>query len=351
VLSRGRELLVGHNLDEPSEVPGMIVINKRGVAKASRSWKELLTSRRSGPAGKGWVSRYGSATFNPLGREFADGGINEAGLCVNEMTLSETRYPDDETRPGMFMMLWIQYLLDNFEFVEQVLSHLSEFSLDGWGWHFLVADREGSCAIIEFLDGQPKVYSGESLTVPVVCNDLYSQEIKGLEEFEGFGGVRGIDLADQSMPRFVHAARLVRAYEQMVSALGVDYAFDLLRTLERGRTKWSYVFDVRALRIHFRTSVGVQRKYFPLEAFDLSCRTPPQILDVNSNLSGDVSQEFVSYTSAVNRDYIEESFNSLEGSADFLGTPESARSTLPQLIQNMAEYPKSTTCTLEKLSD
>jgi penicillin V acylase-like amidase (Ntn superfamily) len=344
LLAEGDDLLVGHNLDEPSEVPGMIVINKRGVAKESLSWEELLTSRKPASAGRSWVSRYGSATFNPLGREFADGGMNEAGLSVNEMTLDETRYAEDDSRPRMFMMLWIQYQLDNFESVEQVLANLSEFSLDGWGWHFLVCDREGNCAVIEFLDGKPLIYSGEALPIPVLCNSPYPQEIKELDEFQGFGGTREVDPSDDSIPRFVQAAHLLKAYERSPSMSAVDYAFEILGGLDRGRTRWSYVLDPRHLRVHFRTSVGRHIKYFDLRAFDLSCRTPAQMMDVNSDLAGEVSEKFVDYTVKANRDYIAEAFQSLEGSSDFLESLESKRTTVEQLIDNMAEYPDSTNC-------
>jgi penicillin V acylase-like amidase (Ntn superfamily) len=344
LLAQGDDLLVGHNLDEPSEVPGMIVINNRGVAKESLSWEELLTSRKPTAAGRSWISRYGSATFNPLGREFADGGMNEAGLCVNEMTLDETRYGEDDSRPRMFMMLWIQYQLDNFDSVEQVLANLSEFSLDGWGWHFLVSDRKGDCAVIEFLEGQPLIYSGEALPVPALCNSPYLRETKELEEFEGFGGTREVDLGDDSVPRFVHAAHMLKAYERNPSGSALDYAFEILSGLERGRTKWSYVLDLRSLRAYFRTSIGRHVKFFDLTAFDLSCHSPAQMMDVNTDLTEEVSEEFVDCTFQANRDYIAQAFQSLDAPSDFLESLESKRTTLEQLIDNMAEYPHSTSC-------
>jgi penicillin V acylase-like amidase (Ntn superfamily) len=344
VLSQGEDLIVGHNLDEPSDVPGLVVINKRGVSKTSCSWGELLTSRRSVSHQRSWVSRYGSATFNPLGREFADGGINEAGLCVSEMTLSESRYPDAETRPRIFMMLWIQYQLDNFESVDEVLENLSQFALDGWGWHFLVCDRGGNCAVIEFLDGHPVIYEGPSLPVPALCNASYSEELRGLEEYEVLGGTREVDLADDTVPRFVHAAHMLNAYGQNESSSAVDYAFEMLKTLERGHTKWSYVLDVRRMRVHFRSSVGRQIKHFDLEAFDLSCHAPAQVLDVNCDLVGDVSEEFRGYTSAVNRAYISQAFRSLEDVSELPSSEASAGTSLERLIDNMVAYPESTSC-------
>jgi len=141
--------LYGHNLDSGCPVPGLVVINKRGITKESRTWKELTTGEKDGSISFQWTSKFGSVTFNPFGREFPDGGMNEAGLIVQEMSLLDTEFPDGEGKRKMFMMLWMQYVLDCFETVEQVIQSASETVLDGWGWHFFTADKHGGHASIE----------------------------------------------------------------------------------------------------------------------------------------------------------------------------------------------------------
>ena len=74
--------IYGHNLDSGSPVPGLVVINKRNVTKESRTWKELTTGKKDDSISFHWTSKFGSVTFNPFGREFPDGGMNEAGLIV-----------------------------------------------------------------------------------------------------------------------------------------------------------------------------------------------------------------------------------------------------------------------------
>ena len=59
-----------------------------------------------------WVSRYGSVTFNQYGREFPNGGMNEAGLVVELMWLDDTTYPATDGRPALDCLEWIQYQLD-----------------------------------------------------------------------------------------------------------------------------------------------------------------------------------------------------------------------------------------------
>jgi penicillin V acylase-like amidase (Ntn superfamily) len=83
---------------------GLILINKRGVAKKSASGQP--ENRAS------WMSRYDSLTFNQYGREFPSGGINEAGLAVELMWLDDAEYPADPRIPSFGTLEWIQYQLD-----------------------------------------------------------------------------------------------------------------------------------------------------------------------------------------------------------------------------------------------
>jgi penicillin V acylase-like amidase (Ntn superfamily) len=124
---------------------GLILINKRGVAKKSASGQ---------PENRGsWVSRYGSLTFNQYGREFPSGGINEAGLAVELMWLDDAEYPADPCIPSVGTLEWIQYQLDQHATVKDVVASAfrvriaSEVKL-----HYLVADRSGNTANIEVLE-------------------------------------------------------------------------------------------------------------------------------------------------------------------------------------------------------
>jgi len=128
---------IGHNLDDNVQVPGLIVVNKRDTLKQNVSWEELwpdpFWSRRSRPGIRKtqWRSKYGSVTYNTNGKEFIDGGLNEAGLYVGEMNLLETQYPQRVDLPRIYHYQWMQFLLDNYESVEQVIASLNEITVDG----------------------------------------------------------------------------------------------------------------------------------------------------------------------------------------------------------------------------
>ena len=285
--------LIGHNLDSGREVPGTIMINKRNVKKTGVSALELIVGIKPINPSIEWTSRYGSITFNAWGKEFIDGGINEAGLYIHEMTLLGTRFPEDDEVPRMFMMQWMQYQLDNYATVEEVLLNLSTIVLDGWTWHFFVSDKDGNTAAIEFIDGDLNVSTGNSMPMPVLCNDAYQEELVNLRNYTGFGGEESVNLRDKGTARFVHAAYMI---QNAPHSIDPDYGFEILKNLERGLTQWSIVIDMKQGRVYFRTSIGRKIKYFDMSHFDLSPDTPVKMLDINANLKGDVFDYFVDYS-------------------------------------------------------
>lgn len=106
-------IYLGRNLDWDWE-DGMIFINPRNVRKTA-----IVISLQD--AAK-WTSKYGSVTFNQLGREFPFGGMNEKGLVIENMWLDGTQYPQPDARPEVNMLQWIQYQLDNYSTVAEVVA-------------------------------------------------------------------------------------------------------------------------------------------------------------------------------------------------------------------------------------
>ena len=307
MLKHDSEQIFGHNLDMQMVINGMVVVNKRNVYKTGRSWDELTSSEKRKTPEITWTSKYGSITVNPIVRDFPDGGMNEAGLCIWEMSLGKTKFIENDSLPKLFMSQWMQYVLDNFESVDQVIKSTSEITIDGWGWHFFTGDRDGRCAAIEFLDGEPVVHSGESLPVTALMNTEYSQELDTLKTYEGFGGDKEIPMSDKTdiNSRFVKAAYMLRNYRKSVSPTIIDYGFDILRQLEAvidqtKWTQWSIVCDMKRLKVYFRTSVGRDIRYVSFDSFDFSNELPVKILDINADLSGNVAEKFKDYALSAN---------------------------------------------------
>ena len=83
----------------------------------------------------------------------------------------------------------------------------------------------------------------------------------------------------------------------------VDFCFSLLKSLQFARSKqWSIVYDVRNMRIYFRTARGPNIRYFDFNAFDFSDNALPlMVQDIDKNIMGDFSDHFVGFTPEADR--------------------------------------------------
>lgn len=305
---------------------GLVVVNKRGVAKTAA----LEATDR--PAS--WTAKYGSVTFNQFGRDTPNGGMNEAGLIVELMWLEDTKYPAADARPSVGTLGWIQYQLDRHATVQEVLDHADEIRISSSvPIHYLIADKSGAAATVEFLKGKLVCHEGSSLPVAALTNDTYDRSLDYLKRHQGFGGAAPPRSGPGSLDRFVRAAEAFRNFKADDSA--VDYAFQTLANVAQGDyTKWSIVYDAGKQRIHFRTFDSPRVRFLDLKAFDFSCATPVKVLDINAALAGDVAGKFVEYTREANRALIFKSFRNVE----FLASTPDAE------LDRLAAYPETTTC-------
>jgi choloylglycine hydrolase len=290
-LTDGEAIVFGRNYDFETGV-GMLVVSKRGVQKRS-----VVTSQ----PGAAWTSRFGSVTFNQFGREFPMGGMNEAGLVVELMWLEGTVYPSRDDRPAVALLEWIQYQLDTAANVDELIASDERVRIRGTTpLHFLVSDASGASATIEFLEGQLVVHRGSDLPVAVLTNDRYDQSSATLRSYKGFGGSRTIPSSPSSLDRFVRAASMVRAYGPDKGS-PVDYAFRILDSVAQPNwTRWSIVYDIAGRQVHFKTESAVNVKTLTFASLDFSCATQVEVLDLHSQLQGDVSSLLDLYTREAN---------------------------------------------------
>ena len=346
LMARGDRVIVGHNLDEAMAVPGLLVVNPRGLAKENRTFDDVESSRRSASARRlGWVSRYGSLTYNVFGRELPDGGANEAGLYVGEMTLLSTSWPKGGTAARMYHHQWIQYLLDSFATVDEALQSLERALPEGHcRWHFFLADRGGRAAVVEFSKAGARVYHGEELPYPILCNDAYAAELLDLRRYAGFGGARDpAPRYENEDPRFRWAAVALAA--RPAGTAVEEQAFDVLRRLDLGTTKWSVVHDLVRSRVWFRTSVSREVKWVDLSSFDLTCTATPMALDVHTAGAGDVSGRFAPLGRASNEDAIRRAWAEID--AGFFGN----LIFKPRMVRGQAETAAATSCATSAAAD
>jgi penicillin V acylase-like amidase (Ntn superfamily) len=294
---------------------GMLVQNQRGVAKKALTLKPQETPMS-------WVSKYGSVTFNPVGREFPKSGINEKGLVIDALWLEETRYPGaSESRPAIDELQWIQYLLDVSASVDEAVENSKNVSISGViaKIHYMACDASGECAVFEYLDGQPVVHAKKSLGVAALTNNTYDSSVASL-------GTDPSAQEDFSLVRFARAAAAVSAYKPGTDE--VAYAFSVLESVKQFDTRWAQVYDPVRRTIYFRTDVRPQTAIVDLKSFDFDCRTPVRVLDVNTPRSGNVSAAFGPYSAEQNKQLVEKN-----------------RRLIPSgpAMQSIAAYPETST--------
>lgn len=303
-----------------------VTVNKRGLAKTA------LVHPPAEPAR--WTSKYGSLTFNQYGREFPMGGMNEVGLVVEVMWLTDTRFPATDSRAGLRELQWVQYQLDNCRSVEEVIAtdKTVRITPNSISIHFLLCDRSGQQASVEFLGGKMIVHRDGDLLIPALTNHPYSESMEYLQTFDGFGGDRPAPRSASSLDRFVKAACGVVDHEPGSAEENTAYAFGLLADVSQGDyTKWSIVYDIHALTVHFKTLAAPAIKTLELGKFDLSPATPCRILDIDTPEAGDAAERFVDYSTQANWKLVRESW----GGTDFLAE------TPVERLNEVATYPES----------
>ncbi|HVF31348.1 MAG TPA: linear amide C-N hydrolase [Pyrinomonadaceae bacterium] len=319
-LKNNGEILFGKNYDWMIG-DGMIFINKRGVSK--------ISSKEVNPAK--WVSKYGSVTFNQYGWESPSGGMNEEGLVIELMWLDDTQYPAVDDRPAVDVLEWIQYNLDTAALTEHVVRNSDAIRISSAiKLHYLVNDRFGNSATIEFLNGKLVAHTGDKLPYSVLTNDTYARSLEHAKKF-------GSASSEGSLDRFSRAAAKSREFETKGKSEkdAVDYAFDVLNNVaQKNSTQWSIVYDQRRGRIYWRTRKRTDLKSIDTTGLDYSCGTPVKVLDVDTKESGDVTRRLTPYTRQENRELIERSF----GGTDFL------KKVPNEVRDQLSEFPEKFVC-------
>lgn len=309
--AKSAECLVAKSYDW-HQAHGAVVINPKGLHK---------TALRFWPADRPqtWIADHASATFVQHGREFPLGGMNDAGLVVEVMWLDENRPTPLDKRRTVNELQWIQYQLDRFSTVEEVLRNADPANPDSVRIsriyarvHYLACDATGACAAFEDIAGP----SGKGQTVRTVAapgvltNETYAAMSARLGQYVGFGGQSAIPGDQSSLSRFVRAAAWAHALDPAKIADPVGYAFQALQSVG-GTTysKFHIVYEPKLGRVHFRTLGYRALKTFKLGDFETQCSASEErsrMIDVNQTVGGEVGSKFGVYSEAANRGLVAE---------------------------------------------
>jgi len=239
--------LYGRNFDFPAN-PALLLFTHPGDGYASVSMVDLGYfgySLGNLPDG-GSLESLATAPYMPFD------GMNEAGLVVGMAAISHAEPPKDSGKVILDEIGVIRLLLDRAATVEEVLELLGEYNVQMVDppIHYLVADKTGESALIEFLGGEMRVIRRSGFQV--MTNFLVT-------ETDMAGG------APCHRYRYVH-----QGLSEAQGAVNIDQAMELLQGASQDSTMWSSVYDPVKLEVH----VAMGRGYGSVHTFRLNSTEP-----------------------------------------------------------------------------
>ncbi len=263
--SQGTDEWVGKSFDFDLG-HGALMVNKRNVRKHG-----LRTQLKGIPVR--WVAKYGSVTFNQLGRKFPFGGMNEKGLVVETLWLSETKYETNTKKPTINESEYVQYILDKAVTIEDVklLTRSIQIASIMAPVHFFSCERSGRCLIVEFLDGKAS-FSETSYDDPTrprfVSNSPYATKANLKESLDLFDHLQSTQ----------------------ATVIDKDLIFSALDAVkEKNWTRWQIAYNQTALKVYFRSTSAEAVKFLDLKSLNYSCLGPTETIEISESEPGDIS--------------------------------------------------------------
>lgn len=303
-------VLTGRSMDWKFDWDGNLWILPRGVARTGVA----------GPRSVRWTSKYGSVVVT--GYEIATSdGLNEAGLMVNALWLTDSKYPgDDGKTPRLSLSIWPQYLLDNFGTVAEAVAHLRANPMhvvtgelpDQPGrlatTHLSLSDKTGDSAILEWIDGALTIHHGRQYQV-MTNEPRFEDQLAITKYWSRVDGLSFLPGSSRAEDRFARASFLINAVERHDDArLAAAAVFSVMRNVSApygvsiadqpnlSTTRWRVVADHKDMLYYFESVVSPNTFWVDLKKVDFSPAAGTRRLDLGprqQNLfAGDVSPRF-----------------------------------------------------------
>ncbi|MCG7608586.1 MULTISPECIES: linear amide C-N hydrolase [Mycobacterium] len=306
----GDAVLVGRNMDFHKDLMTNLWKQPRGVQRDDAVSGKLT-----------WTSKYGSVIAAAFDITSVD-GMNEAGLAGHILWLAESTYGEpDASRTQLGQAIWLQYFLDNFATVAEAVAWIAETDVQVVqmddptggvrpGLHLALDDATGDSAIIEYVDGHPRVYHSKDYRV-MTNSPTFDQQLELVKSFTGLGGDQPLPGSTLASDRFArasyYAGRLPKPAGQVQAIAGM---FSVIRNAaqpfripdpgkpDASQTIWQVVLDLTNKRYVYESTTRPNIVWVDLADLDFSEGSPQLKLDLMSELAvqggiaGNVADKF-----------------------------------------------------------
>ncbi len=295
----------------------------------SMDWKEdMMTDlwifprgmERNGEVGSNslkWTSRYGSVIASAYDITSTD-GMNEKGLVANLLWLAESEYPQwDQTKPGLSIAAWVQYVLDNYATVEEAVEdlHQEKFiiitaNIPGQSTlatlHLSISDATGDNAIFEYIGGKLVIHHDRSYQV-MTNSPIYDKQLALNEYWKEIGGTTMLPGTNRAADRFVRASFYVHAIPQTDNTrIAVASIFSVIRNCSVpfgistpdqpniSSTRWRTVSDHKNKVYYFESALSPNTFWVDFKNIDFSEKATVKKLSLTGGeiYAGDAVNKF-----------------------------------------------------------
>ena len=247
---------------------GYLIKNIRGQQKYAYGFR--------GNNVAGWTSKFGSITFNQVGKEFPYGGINEKGLVIEQLWLGNTEYQENNNKT-ISELEWIQYQLDNYETVDDVIKNINNLTIKPVAKiHYFLADRNGVSAVIDFVNGEVKIDRQQS-KFQVITNESSEDSKKYFEQNKNIN-IKSRNAFDRYC---------ILRNNLNVENLSISESFKKLNLVKEDepnyKSYWSIVYDINNLEFYFKSVDNSEIKKVSLKDFNFDSSSNTEFSLINSN--------------------------------------------------------------------
>jgi len=300
------QIVTGRTMDWVEDMKSNLWIFPRGM-------------KRDGGVGEGsvkWTSKYGSLVTSVYEAATAD-GMNEKGLVSNLLYLVESDYPPlTDTRPGITIAAWAQYLLDNFATVEEAVAEMRKDAIkvvavnvpNGMKGtvHLSISDPSGDSAIFEYVQGKLVIHHNKKYQV-MTNSPIFDEQLALNKYWEQIGGTVMLPGTNRAADRFARASFYINACKQSADPReAVASVFSVMRNVSVPRgittpgqpniasTLWRTVSDQKNRVYYFEDTASPSLIWINLDKVDFAEGTGVRKLTLSGKppVGGDQTENF-----------------------------------------------------------
>ncbi|MCO8250501.1 linear amide C-N hydrolase [Comamonas thiooxydans] len=305
------QVITARSMDWKSDIVSNLWVLPRGMQRTGET----------GPNTVRWTSKYGSVITSGYDISTTD-GVNEAGLNANLLWLVESQYPafGTNSKPGLSIAAWAQYVLDNFATVRQAVAALSKepFTLVSDTMpgenrlttvHLSISDASGDSAIVEYIAGKQVIHHGRQYQV-MTNSPTFDQQLALNAYWKQIGGTTMLPGTNRAADRFARASFYVNAIPKdqspnkalasvfsVIRNASVPYGLNTPEEPNISSTRWRTVFDHERKLYFFESALTPNTFWVDLKALDFS-KEKGKVMkidlgpDQNHTYSGDATGQF-----------------------------------------------------------